>query len=111
MATQVTNYQCPACTGPMHFDGTTGRLVCDYCDSTYTVEQIEALYLQKNEKAEAAFEKEHGAAEKQDTKQNPEEWDESFLSDDWGREADGLRTYSCPSCGAELLCNAETAAT
>ena len=21
MATQLTNYQCPACTGPLHFDG------------------------------------------------------------------------------------------
>ena len=29
MADKVTNYQCPACTGPLHFDSTTGKLVCD----------------------------------------------------------------------------------
>ena len=26
MPTQVTNYQCPACTGPMHFDSAEGKL-------------------------------------------------------------------------------------
>ena len=26
MAEQMTNYQCPACTGPLHFNGATGRL-------------------------------------------------------------------------------------
>lgn len=30
MATQLTNYQCPACTGPLHFDGASGKLVCDF---------------------------------------------------------------------------------
>ncbi len=33
MAMQVTNYQCPACTGPLHFDGASGKLVCDFCGS------------------------------------------------------------------------------
>ena len=38
-------------------------------------------------------------------------WDTSDLSRDWGAEADGLRVYSCPSCGAELICDQSTAAT
>ena len=25
MPTQVTNYQCPTCTGPLHFDGSSGN--------------------------------------------------------------------------------------
>ena len=33
MATQVTNYQCPACTGPLHYLGESGMLECDYCGS------------------------------------------------------------------------------
>ena len=48
MADQVTNYKCPACTGPMHFDSATGRLQCDYCGSSYEVSEIEALYADKN---------------------------------------------------------------
>ena len=35
MATQVTNYQCPACTGPLQFDADTGKLGCEYCGSSY----------------------------------------------------------------------------
>ena len=33
MADKITNYQCPACTGPLRFDGKTQRLQCDYCGS------------------------------------------------------------------------------
>ncbi len=29
MASQVTNYKCPACTGPLHFVGASGKLECD----------------------------------------------------------------------------------
>ena len=54
MADKVTNYQCPACTGPLHFDSTTGKLVCDYCGSAYEVADIEAQYAQKQQKADAA---------------------------------------------------------
>ena len=33
------------------------------------------------------------------------------MSDDWGDDADAMRAYSCPSCGAELICDETTAAT
>ena len=32
MATQVTNYQCPACTGPLHFVGESGGLADEFVD-------------------------------------------------------------------------------
>lgn len=50
MATQITNYQCPACTGPLHFVGESGRLECDYCGSSFDVAEIEALYAEKKQK-------------------------------------------------------------
>ena len=53
MPTQVTNYQCPACTGPLHFSAETGKLVCDYCDSRFEVEEVEALYRERQDKADA----------------------------------------------------------
>lgn len=62
MATQVTNYQCPACTGPLHFVGSSGRLECEYCGSTFDVAEIEALYAEKEAKAAEAAKK---AEEKQ----------------------------------------------
>ena len=58
MAEQVTNYQCPACTGPLHYDGSIGKLKCDYCESTYEVAEIEKLYKEKEEAAAKAAEEE-----------------------------------------------------
>ena len=54
MPTQVTNYQCPSCTGPLHYSGASGKLECDYCGSSYTVAEIEALYKEKEAEAAAA---------------------------------------------------------
>ena len=54
MPTQITNYQCPACTGPLHFDGESGKLACEYCGSSFEVAEIEALYAEKEKKAAAA---------------------------------------------------------
>ena len=55
MPAQVTNYQCPGCTGPLHFVGASGKLECEYCGASYDVAEIEALYAEKEEKAAAAI--------------------------------------------------------
>lgn len=87
MATQITNYQCPSCTGPLQFSASTGKLECEYCCSSFTPEEIEAYYAEKNEQAETAA-------------RQTGEWN-----------AENMRSYLCPSCGAELLCDVTTAAT
>lgn len=119
MPTQVTNYQCPACTGPLHYSAKSGKLACDYCGSSFDVAEIEALYARKEAEAAAAKQAADAKAEAaQAAKAEAAEaaaasggWDTSDLSRDWGAEADGLRVYSCPSCGAELICDETTAAT
>ena len=119
MPTQVTNYQCPACTGPPHYSAKSGKLECDYCGSSFDVAEIEALYARKEAEAAAAKQAADAKAEAaQAAKDEAAEaaaasggWDTSDLSRDWGAEADGLRVYSCPSCGAELICDQSTAAT
>ena len=108
MPTQVTNYQCPSCTGPLHYSGASGKLECDYCGSSYTVAEIEALYKEKEAKAAEAFETADTAAQSGD---DSSAWDTASMSSDWGADAAGMKTYSCPSCGAELICDANTAAT
>lgn len=113
MAAQVTNYKCPACTGPLQFDAESGNLICEYCGSTHSVAEIEALYAQKDEEAaeaqQEAEEKREEAAEA--AEHAGEDWDTSGLSDDWGTDAEGMRVYNCPSCGAQLICDETTAAT
>ena len=122
MPTQVTNYQCPACTGPLHYSAKTGKLTCDYCGSSFDVAEIEALYAHKeaeaaaakqaaDAKADAAAAAKAEAAEAAASSGDTGGWDTSDLNSDWGAEADGLKVYNCPSCGAELICDESTAAT
>lgn len=112
MPTQVTNYQCPACTGPLRFVGESGKLECEYCGSSFDAAEIEALYAEKNEKAAAAQQAaEKAKAERTVSPDGGNTWDTSELCEDWGTEQNGLRIYSCPSCGAELFCDENTAAT
>lgn len=107
MTTQITNYQCPACTGPLHFDGGSGKLECEYCGSAFEVAEIEALYAEK----EAAAAEAGGKAEEKRVAEAAEEaWTPAF-SADWGEDAAKMRAYNCPSCGAELICEETTAAT
>ena len=114
MASQITNYKCPACTGPLHFVGASGMLECDFCGAKYDVAQIEALYAEKEAKSVEATEKANAKAEENRQKiaeMEAQGWDTSGLNSDWGAEADGMKAYNCPSCGAELICDASTAAT
>ena len=104
MASQITNYQCPACTGPLNFSPQTGKMGCDFCGSEFELAEIEALYQGKEA---AAVE----AAKKAQEEKEAADWDLSGMSEDWGNDASGMRTYSCPSCTAQLICDQTTAAT
>ena len=84
-----TAYQCPNCTGPLHFNAKVGKLTCDYCLSEFDTEEIKQLYAGKNADAAAA---EHAENE-------------------WGDDAGRMSAYTCSTCGAELICEKETAAT
>ncbi|MDD6033576.1 MAG: hypothetical protein PUC47_08880 [Oscillospiraceae bacterium] len=140
MPAQVTNYQCPACTGPLHFSSSSGKLECDYCGSSFEVAEIEALYAKKDEAAAAAAQPAQPVRDERTVNRGPDDeiedeviqdraeeekdpeaqWIDDSADDleepfsgstDWGGEAEGMHAYSCPSCGAELICDATTAAT
>lgn len=72
------------------------KLCCDYCGSTYDVAQVEALYGEKQARADKAAE----AAEKA-----------ASSGPVWGDGDGDLSSRTCTSCGAELVCGPETAAT
>ena len=114
MASQVTNYKCPACTGPLHFVGASGQLECDYCGAHYEVAEIEKLYAEKESAAVDAARQAQAQEEKRRrdlADMEAQGWDTSGMSSDWGAGGEGMKAYSCPSCGAELICDATTAAT
>lgn len=101
MADQVTNYHCPACTGPLHFAGNSGKLECEYCGSKYDIQEIEQMYAETNQQAEAAME------EASQTVSEEDEWSMTDVQ----MNGNGMKSYSCPSCGAELVCEESMGAT
>lgn len=130
MSNEVTNYQCPSCSGPLRFSSETGTLLCDHCGTVYAPEEIASLYAGKDAAAQQAFAEaraeetvvdeadaapeEPAAPPISDEEKNARRssrWDGATISADWGEEGSAMRAYSCPSCGAELLCEETTAAT
>lgn len=56
----------PVLHRPLHYSGASGKLECDYCGSSYSVAEIEALYKEKEAKAAEAFETADTAAQSGD---------------------------------------------
>ena len=98
MPTQVTNYQCPACTGPLHFVGSSGKLECDYCGSKFDVAEIEALYAEKEQKAADA----QKTAEEKQTKTAPRRSADSGLRSPVV-PLRAVKLYSCCRSGNALF--------
>ena len=113
MAERTTVYQCPACTGPLHFDGKIGKLKCDYCGSSFTLQEAEDYYREKNKKAVEADREAHKKADEAEAAAAAAAKEAGYEGDasGWGSDAAHMRAYNCTKCGAELICDETTAAT
>ena len=141
MATAINTYQCPACTGPLHFAAGSGKLECEYCGSSYEVAEVEAFYAKKNAPEEpkltcpacnaalnsegmsgeatcpgcgAQFQMEDlraYAAQMAEKRKDNMNWDTEAGSQWQEGEADGLRIYGCKQCGGEIVADETTGAT
>lgn len=108
----INNYKCPACGGGLTFNPSLGKIVCEYCDSTFSVEEIEKIYEQPQGSSEQEV-KDDSAPTIEDSgfDSGENQWDTDSLNSDWGAESANMKEYNCPSCGANLICDATTAAT
>jgi len=90
----VMNYKCPCCAAPLHYDGASGQLSCGNCGNTFPLDAV-----QQAQEVESA------------TAEQGIQWD-TDRDDEWRpEEAEHLKTYSCPSCGAEIVVDDTTVAT
>ncbi|MBQ3299960.1 MAG: TFIIB-type zinc ribbon-containing protein [Ruminococcus sp.] len=94
-------YKCPSCGAPLSFNPEKQNFACDYCGSEFTVQHIQSLYAQ-SEKTESINEQEVRQSEEQraQAQKTGGEFNEDFMV-----------SYSCPSCGAEIMTAESTAAT
>jgi len=90
----LQEYKCPCCGGAIAFDTQVQKMKCPYCDTEFEMETLAAYdnELQGEGTDDMQWETSAGA-----------EWTEG--------EADGLRVYSCKSCGGEIVGDDTLAAT
>ncbi len=82
----LMEYKCPCCGAGLVFNSALQKMKCDYCDSEFDMETLKA-YDEALKKAEA---------------KEPEV--EAPTGSEWKfGEQDGIRVYSCQSCGGEVL--------
>ena len=91
--TVLQEYKCPCCDGAIAFDAQLQKMKCPYCDTEFDVETLRAYDTDLN-----AQPQDHMA------------WDTS-AGDEWQEgETEGLRVYSCNTCGGEIVADATTGA-
>ena len=95
------SYKCPNCDGPLKFDPDKQLFTCEYCLGEFPPAQVQQMNRQK-EQHETYDEREmkHSEQVRQEAKaQGIDDSDEYPVS------------YTCPSCGAEVVTTSTTAAT
>ena len=92
--TSVAEYKCPCCDAGLVFSGDVQQLTCPYCDNTFELDAVIAFN------------------ETQEPEPETFTWDESKETQTWSEEdQQTMQAFLCPSCGGEILTDANTAAT
>ena len=90
----IKEYKCPWCGGAVEFDSKIQKIKCPYCDTEFDTEAFTAH-----------------EEEVQNAKPDEMEW-ETTAGSAWEQgEESTLRSYVCNSCGGEIVCDENTAAT
>lgn len=91
---ETLNYKCPNCLAGLVFDSKTQKMKCEYCGSSYSLDELD----QRLEQEENI---------KEDTGTH---WD-GFDPEQWqSDEQANMAVWNCPSCGAEILAEKTTGA-
>ncbi len=90
---ELLEYKCPNCGGPLKFDSSEQKMKCPYCDS-----EIEVASLAEYDR------------ELKSDKADNIKWEE-YRGEEWSEgEASKMDVYVCNSCGGEIIADADTAA-
>ncbi|MFV0558064.1 MAG: TFIIB-type zinc ribbon-containing protein [Enterococcus sp.] len=93
-------HKCPNCGGALTFEPTDQQFHCPYCMSTFTADEL------------TAFEEQQKEAHLPDAKLDSATANQAAADAKSGTaQLDEMELFLCPSCGAEIVTDATTAAT
>lgn len=90
----IQNFKCPCCDGAITFDSTTQKMKCPYCETEFEVADLQAY-------SDAA----------QGLTEDRMEWDATAGCEWQEGETEGMRVYTCTTCGGEIVGDATLGAT
>lgn len=120
--TDTFTHKCPNCGGPLLFDPKDQKFHCEYCLSVYTEDEVTAYETAQRDAhleadtAQAPEPELTFSAESQAEGMTPEEkaaFKEATGTQDMNEDTleGAMELFDCPSCGAQIVTEATTAAT
>ena len=89
----LQEFKCPCCDGAIEFDSSLQKMKCPYCDSEFEMETLKAYDEELNNQPQENM-----------------SWDTAAGGQWQEGETEGLRVYTCNSCGGEIVADETTGA-
>ena len=89
----LQEFKCPCCDGAIEFDSTLQKMKCPYCDAEFEMEALQAYDADLNSQPQENM-----------------TWDTAVGGEWQAGETEGLRVYTCNTCGGEIVADETTGA-
>ena len=90
----LQEFKCPCCDGAIEFDSNLQKMKCPYCDSEFEIETLQSYNAELNAQPQENM-----------------SWDTAAGQQWQPGETEGLRIYTCNTCGGEIVADDTTGAT
>jgi len=91
---ELKEFKCPCCGAPIAFNAAAQKMKCEYCSTEFEAELLQSFDEELKRDGEDEF-----------------NWESRPESQWQNGEEEGIRIYSCSSCGGEIVGDSVTAAT
>jgi DNA-directed RNA polymerase subunit RPC12/RpoP len=89
----LQQYKCPCCDGAIEFDSQLQKMKCPFCDSEFEMETLKQYDAELNAQPQENM-----------------NWDTAAGAEWQPGEEEGLRVYTCNTCGGEIVADQTTGA-
>ena len=87
----LQQYKCPCCDGAIEFDSQLQKMKCPFCDSEFVMETLKQYDAELNAQPQENM-----------------NWDTAAGAEWQPGEEEGLRVYTCNTCGGEIVADETT---